>query len=177
MEETWSVRAADAKEGQLNEVIAVWMYTKGGGKQRENPSLLFGLLVLGGHAHWRLFGFWSDELVHTVLVKETLRDVGETNRAGSRVGIMLRGNFWCCSDNKRMVVPSKCLFSRPACVCFGSMFSKGFSQWVFRSYLAEPYPVFFTDVVQLKAPGMGPDSAEHLEILKKFGPRAAPAPL
>ncbi|KAG7244912.1 hypothetical protein INR49_024309 [Caranx melampygus] len=40
-----------------------------------------------------------------------------------------------------------------------------------------PYPVFFTDVVQLKAPGMGPDSAEHLEILEEFGPCAAPAPL
>lgn len=24
---------------------------------------------------------------------------------------------------------------------------------------------------------MGPDSAEHLEILEEFGPRAAPAPL
>lgn len=46
-------------------------------------------------------------------------------------------------------------------------------------YLAFPksYPVFFTDVVQLKAPGMGPDSAEHLEILEEFGPCTAPAPL
>lgn len=43
--------------------------------------------------------------------------------------------------------------------------------------LPQPYPVFFTDVVQLKAPGMGPDSAEHLEILEEFGPRTAPAPL
>lgn len=45
------------------------------------------------------------------------------------------------------------------------------------SRLPQPYPVFFTDVVQLKAPGMGPDSAEHLEILEEFGPCAAPASL
>lgn len=45
------------------------------------------------------------------------------------------------------------------------------------SRLPQAYPVFFTDVVQLKAPGMGPDSAEHLEILEEFGPCAAPAPL
>lgn len=43
--------------------------------------------------------------------------------------------------------------------------------------LPQPYPVFFTDVVQLKAPGMGPDSAEHLEILEESGPHSAPAPL
>ncbi len=43
--------------------------------------------------------------------------------------------------------------------------------------LSQPYPVFFADVVQLKAPGMGPDSAEHLEILEESGPHAAPAPL
>lgn len=45
------------------------------------------------------------------------------------------------------------------------------------SHLPRPYPVFFTDVVQLKAPGMRPNSAEHLEILEEFGPCAAPAPL
>lgn len=48
---------------------------------------------------------------------------------------------------------------------------------VWFSLVFQPYPVFFTDVVQLKAPGMGPDSAEHLEITEEFGPGAAPAPL
>lgn len=48
---------------------------------------------------------------------------------------------------------------------------------VVKSHIPQPYPVFFTDVVQLKAPGMGPDSAEHLEILEEFGPCAATAPL
>ncbi|MEQ2218353.1 hypothetical protein XENOCAPTIV_002000, partial [Xenoophorus captivus] len=41
---------------------------------------------------------------------------------------------------------------------------------------SQPYPIFFTDVVQLKAPGMGPDSAEHLEILEEFRSCSAPAP-
>lgn len=43
--------------------------------------------------------------------------------------------------------------------------------------LPPSYPVFFTDVVQLKAPWMSPYSAEHLEILEEFGPCTAPAPL
>lgn len=43
--------------------------------------------------------------------------------------------------------------------------------------LPPAYPVFFTDVVQLKAPWMSPYSAKHLEILEEFGPCTAPAPL
>lgn len=49
--------------------------------------------------------------------------------------------------------------------------------FLFHFVFPRTYSVFFTDVVQLKAPGMGPDSAEHLEILEEFGPSAAPAPL
>ncbi len=70
------------------------------------------------------------------------------------------------------------LFSRSVGVICANAFPV--FEWVFNvvsSRLPQPYPVFFTDVVQLKAPGMGPDSAEHLEILEEFGPRAAPAPL
>lgn len=37
--------------------------------------------------------------------------------------------------------------------------------------------VFFTDVVQLEAPRMSPDSAEHLEILEEFSPRASSSTL
>lgn len=40
-----------------------------------------------------------------------------------------------------------------------------------------PHLVFFTDIVQLEAPRMGPDSAEHLEILEEFGPGAASSTL
>lgn len=49
--------------------------------------------------------------------------------------------------------------------------------FLFHFVFPKTYSVFFTDVVQLKAPGMGPDSAEHLEILEEFGPGAPPAPL
>ena len=40
-----------------------------------------------------------------------------------------------------------------------------------------PHLVLFADVVELKAPGMGPDSAQHLEVLEEFGPSASLAPL
>lgn len=40
-----------------------------------------------------------------------------------------------------------------------------------------PHLVFFADVVQVKTPGMGPDSAEYLEILEELCPGPAPPPL
>lgn len=58
------------------------------------------------------------------------------------------------------------------CVCFFL-----FCFFLFGIGTRKTYSVFFADVVQLKAPGMGPDSAEHLEILEEFGTSAAPAPL
>lgn len=39
------------------------------------------------------------------------------------------------------------------------------------------YLVFLTDIVQLETPRMGPDSAEHLEILEKLCARTASSPL
>ena len=40
-----------------------------------------------------------------------------------------------------------------------------------------PDLVFFADVVQLKAPGVGPDPAQHLEVLEEFGSCATLASL
>lgn len=39
-----------------------------------NQILLFHLLVLGGQAHRGFFRFGGDELLHAVLIEETLRE-------------------------------------------------------------------------------------------------------
>lgn len=81
---------------------------------------------------------------------------------------------WCMTCQYYISI----VFSQCVCVTRADVFLV--FELVFRvvsSRLPQPYPVFFTDVVQLKAPGMGPDSAEHLEILEEFGPCAAPASL
>lgn len=86
-------------------------------------------------------------------------------------------NMWC--------FPLKHNLSAICCYCFPTVcdlweciasFSSLCLLW-FSLVFPSPYPVFFTDVIQLKAPGMGPDSAEHLEILEELGPRTASAPL
>lgn len=85
--------------------------------------------------------------------------------------------MWCSCSKRDLSAMCFYCFATVCAICgnvflvFQSVFA------VVWSRLPQPYPVFFTDVVQLKAPGMGPDSAEHLEILEEFGPRAAPAPL
>lgn len=39
------------------------------------------------------------------------------------------------------------------------------------------YLIFFTDIVELQTPGMRPDSAENLEVLKEAGSSFAPGSL
>lgn len=75
------------------------------------------------------------------------------------------------SGSRSYCFPTVCVICANVFPVFESVFGVVYSR------LPQSYPVFFTDVVQLKAPGMGPDSAEYLEILEEFGPCTAPAPL